>query len=130
MQIRLRTDASAAKGIAARRGLGKVRHIEVNQLWLQDKVNTGEIEVMKVKGEGNLADALTKPLEGPGVKKHIALTRQELVEGRNVLTPEFETAEEEGCDRQEQEEGEEEDPNEICECVSRWPAGVEVLELM
>ena len=37
MKIRLRTDASAAKGIASRRGLGKVRHIEVHQLWLQKK---------------------------------------------------------------------------------------------
>jgi len=126
LQIRLRTDASAAKGIATRRGLGKVRHIEVNQLWLQDKVNTGEIDVMKVKGEGNLADALTKPLDGTGVRKHIALTRQELVEGRSVLTPEFETAAND-CDRQEQvEEGQEE----LCACVSRWPAGIEVLELL
>ena len=73
LQIRLRTDASAAKGIATRRGLGKVRHIEVNQLWLQEKVNNGEIQVMKVKGEGNLADALTKALAGPGVKKHVFL---------------------------------------------------------
>ena len=128
--IEIRSDASAAIGIANRIGVGKVRHIEVNQLWLQDKVNTGEIEVMKVKGEGNLADALTKPLEGPGVKKHIALTRQELVEGRNVLTPEFETAEEERCDRQEQEEGGGEDQDEVLECVSRWPAGVEVLDLL
>lgn len=32
--IRLHTDASAAKGIASRRGLGKVRHIDVSQLWL------------------------------------------------------------------------------------------------
>ena len=31
-RIRIRTDASAAKGIATRKGLGKVRHIEVNQL--------------------------------------------------------------------------------------------------
>jgi hypothetical protein len=38
VQIRLRTDASAAKGIASRRGLGKIRHIEVNQLWLQQKL--------------------------------------------------------------------------------------------
>ena len=53
LQIRIRTDASAAKGIATRRGLGKVRHIEVNQLWLQKKVSRGEIHVMKVKGEGN-----------------------------------------------------------------------------
>ena len=50
LKVRLRTDASAAKGIAARRGLGKIRHIEVHQLWLQEKVNNGSIEVMKVKG--------------------------------------------------------------------------------
>ena len=31
------TDASAAKGIASRRGAGEVRHIEVNQLWIQGK---------------------------------------------------------------------------------------------
>ena len=95
MKIRIRTDASAAKGIASRRGLGKVRHIEVNQLWLQEKVNAGDIEVMKVKGEGNLADALTKPLDGPGTSKHLVLTKQEVVAGRHNLTPDFEAAEDE-----------------------------------
>ena len=34
--IDVNTDASAAKGIASRRGLGKIRHIELSQLWLQD----------------------------------------------------------------------------------------------
>ena len=32
--INTRSDASAAIGIAQRRGMGKVRHIETNQLWL------------------------------------------------------------------------------------------------
>ncbi len=36
--VNICTDASAAKGIASRRGLGKVRHIDVSQLWIQDKV--------------------------------------------------------------------------------------------
>ena len=39
MTIEMFTDSSAARGIASRRGLGKVRHIAVCQLWLQDKVN-------------------------------------------------------------------------------------------
>ena len=34
----VQTDASAAKGIVTRVGLGKVRHLETNQLWLQAKV--------------------------------------------------------------------------------------------
>ena len=32
--IKVNTDASAAKGIANRKGLGKARHIAVNQLWI------------------------------------------------------------------------------------------------
>ena len=34
--IAIKTDASAAVGIGSRIGIGKVRHIEVNQLWLQE----------------------------------------------------------------------------------------------
>lgn len=61
--IRLKSDASAAIGIATRIGIGKVRHIEVSQLWLQHQVYRGDIVIVKVKGEVNLADALTKVLE-------------------------------------------------------------------
>ena len=46
--IRLNTDASAAIGISNRVGSGKVRHIEVNQLWLQEKAERN--------GVGDLAD--------------------------------------------------------------------------
>ena len=45
VKVAINTDASAAAGIAPRKGLGKVRDIEVNQLWLQDKVGKGETEV-------------------------------------------------------------------------------------
>ena len=40
--IEIKTDASAAIGIASRRGLGRVRHIEVAQLWIQEKVAQGK----------------------------------------------------------------------------------------
>ena len=62
VKLRLKSDASAAIGIASRRGLGKIRHLEVSQLWLQQKVANGDLEVIKVNGEDNLADALTKHL--------------------------------------------------------------------
>ena len=42
-RLRIKTDASVAKSLASQRGLGGIRHIEVNQLWLQEKVNKGEI---------------------------------------------------------------------------------------
>lgn len=50
----LKTDASAAILIASRRGLGKVRHIEVCQLWLQDKVRRGNVKVVKVGTHDNM----------------------------------------------------------------------------
>ena len=58
--ILISTDASAAVGIASRRGLGKVRHIDVCQLWIQDHVAQGSIKLVKISGDHNFADSLTK----------------------------------------------------------------------
>ena len=87
-QIRIRTDASAAKGIASCQGLGKVRHIEVNQLWIQDKVATGEIMSCKVKGTVNKADALTKHVNGDELFRHMSDTSIKAAEGRHNIAPE------------------------------------------
>ena len=46
MKIKLSEDSTAAKGIADRTGLGKVRHIEVNQLWIQEKVKNKEFQML------------------------------------------------------------------------------------
>ena len=50
IKIKLKTDANAAQGIASRRGLGSIRHIETHLLWLQQKINNGSIKLEKVKG--------------------------------------------------------------------------------
>ena len=60
VKITINTDASAAVGIANRRGLGKVRHIDVCQLWIQDHVARGTIKLVKIGGNDNFADSLTK----------------------------------------------------------------------
>ena len=39
--LELRTDASAARGVIMRQGVGKIRHLHVKQLWLQEKVKEG-----------------------------------------------------------------------------------------
>ena len=46
-RIRIKTDASVAESLAARRGLGGIKHLETNQLWLQEKVYMGKIEMEK-----------------------------------------------------------------------------------
>ena len=86
-RVRIRTDASAAKGIASRRGLGKVRHIEVNQLWVQDKVARGELEVVKISTHDNLADACTKSIESDNLSRHMEGVGMRVEIGRHELMP-------------------------------------------
>ena len=81
------TDSSAAKGIASRRGLGKVRHIEVNQLWVQEIVADGSIELTKVDGASNLPDVLTKHVGREILEKHMQMTSQVSCQGRHPMMP-------------------------------------------
>ena len=85
--ITLKSDASAAIAISNRRGLGKVRHIEVCQLWLQDKVRRGDIKVAKVGTHDNVADALTKYVSQDSMAMHMRCTNQYLTGGLHELAP-------------------------------------------
>ena len=66
--VELCTDSAAAKSFVSRRGLGRMRHLELRHLWLQREVGLGLVMVTKVAGEANLADAMTKFLN----RKHLA----------------------------------------------------------
>ena len=68
--VRVHTDASAARGIAVRKGLGKVRQIEVSQLWIQDAVARGEISINKVRTDENLAYLFTKHVDRKILDRH------------------------------------------------------------
>jgi len=87
LTIGVNTDASAALGIACRRGLGKVRHIEVDQLWIQDRVINGDIEVMKIHGKENIADILTKHVNAEDIRVHLHKTDQTISSGRHEIAP-------------------------------------------
>ena len=88
MEVVLKSDATAAISLANRKGLGQARHIEVNQLWLQGKVASGEVRIENVAGDKNLADALTKAVDGNKLGEHMRRTGGVLEEGRHQLAPE------------------------------------------
>ena len=69
--IDLHTDSSAAKGIGSRRGVGKVRHLDVNTLWLQQKISSKQIKLYKVGTHDNPADLGTKHLDSSTIVKFI-----------------------------------------------------------
>ena len=64
-----------------------MRHIEVCQLWLQEKVRSGEVKVVKVGTDENVADSLTKYVSNEILKKHMRETGQLAREGRHRLAP-------------------------------------------
>ena len=86
--VKVNTDASAAKGIANRKGLGKVRHIAVNQLWIQDRIPRGDLTISKVNGKENLADILTKHVSAEDIRIHLFKTGQSIQAGRHEIAPE------------------------------------------
>ena len=69
--IHLGTDSSAAKSFVSRRGLGKMRHIEIRDLWLQKEVLEGNVLVSKVLGTENPADLMTKLLGVQDIKSRL-----------------------------------------------------------
>jgi len=62
LKLDVYTDSSAARGILARQGTGKVRHLEVKSLWVQQLVKSKFLRVLPVAGEFNEADIGTKCL--------------------------------------------------------------------
>ena len=49
-------DASAALAIIARQGCGRLRHLDTNYLWVQEKAERKEVEYTKVPRIRNMAD--------------------------------------------------------------------------
>ena len=73
LYLELSLDSSAAKGICQRRGSGKVKHLEVKQLWLQEKVFKKEIKMNKIPRAVNPSDCLTHYWTAKDVFDHFQL---------------------------------------------------------
>ena len=85
LKIELFTDATAAKGIGQRIGLGKVRHLETSQLWLQQLVGDGHIRITKISTDINIADVLTKHVDQKTLRNHQVFTNQAAMKGQHRL---------------------------------------------
>ena len=78
---------TAAIGIASRKGLGKLRHIDVHLLWLQQQVANKEIFLYKIKGAINPADILAKYLNREDMLKHMKYLHYAAEAGRASQCP-------------------------------------------
>ena len=84
---RLYADASAALGIIHRQGLGKVRHLDTNTLWVQQAARAKLISYMKIVGDANPADILNKHLAEEPRSRHAARCSLEFLKGRPLIAP-------------------------------------------
>ena len=69
--IDMNIDANATIGTLHRKGLGKMRHIQVAKLWLQDVVKQKRMNIKKVPGKDNPADLMTKYVPEHEITKHM-----------------------------------------------------------
>jgi hypothetical protein len=83
----IKTDAKVAKSITGRRGTGSIRHLEVSQLWVQDRFLRGDFEVEKVDGEVNRADQLTKYKDAMAIDRTAQWTSGEIRQDRHPAMP-------------------------------------------
>ena len=103
--VDMATDSSVAKSFVSTRGLGKRKHLDVKLLWLQECVQRGLLNVAKVSGATNVADALTKYQD---VKNLRSLWQPHGVEGGPA-----------GEDRRAEGGCEQRDPRDVLHCARR-----------
>jgi hypothetical protein len=87
LEPEVHADSSAAIGICHRCGIGKVRHLAVAQLWVQDLVRSKACRLYKVLGTENPADLLTKPLPRTEIDGHLRRLGLSRATGRAETAP-------------------------------------------
>ena len=74
-------DSSAALAVTARKGNGKLRHVRIAHLWVQEAAEREEVLFRKVRGSENPADLLTKYLSAGRMQELCRLLGQHVTEG-------------------------------------------------
>ena len=82
LNVKIFVDSSAAIGVAGRRGNGKLRHVRVGDLWIQELVEEEEIKLKKIAGTQNVADAFTKHLPQNTMNDYLRRMSTETRQGR------------------------------------------------
>ena len=79
--LNLHLDASATMCLVNRRGLGKAKHVDMQNLWIQEASKSGRFVTKKVGTSVNPADLMTKPLPKPKIEQLMSLMGYEFVKG-------------------------------------------------
>ena len=87
LPVRMHADSAAAIGICRRSGIGRVRHLAVGQLWVQEGLRRGDFTLYKVRGDQNPADILTKAVPREVLDRHLTTLGLHRAAGRAASAP-------------------------------------------
>ena len=87
LSLTVQTDSSAAIGMGSRSGLGRVKHLDIRELWIQERIMNGDMKLVKVPGEENVADLMTKHLDRRKMDYFLEKLCIRRREGRHVIAP-------------------------------------------
>ena len=76
LEAQVLVDSSAALAVTNRKGNGRLRHVKVGHLWIQECAEREEVVYSKVCGEVNPADLYTKHLHGTRILDLLGRTSQ------------------------------------------------------
>ena len=88
-EVYLYADASAAFGVANREGLGRIRHLDTQSLWLQQALRKRRLGLGKVLGTENTSDLMTKHVDSKLLGEHVRSMGCAFVKGRAELAPQI-----------------------------------------
>lgn len=86
---RVGSDSSAARGVCARKGLGRLKHLELKHVWMQGAVENKRLQLEKERSETNVGDIFTKFLSEAVMNKLLELAGFEYREGRSSDAPQL-----------------------------------------
>ena len=89
VDLTVKSDAVAAIGIVKRQGLGRVRHLAVGDLWVQQRAKAGEVHYCKLDGKRNTSDMMTKAVEREIIMRHMQSLGLSFKGGRHEMTPAY-----------------------------------------
>ena len=71
--------------MAKRKGAGKLRHMNISNMWVQERQDKGDIDYTKILAAENPSDLMTKHLDSNTMWKHMHKLGLEAKEGRSRL---------------------------------------------
>ena len=74
-------------GICRRRGLSKIKNLDVTDLWCQEKNREGTVQLLKLLGADNPADIMTKYVDRIIPEKMLGIIGLSTLDGRAECAP-------------------------------------------